>query len=76
MELRQLEDFAAVARHRHFTRAAEELDVTQSALSQQVRPARGGARQRGVRAGLEGRGADRGRQRLLERATAILAEAA
>jgi DNA-binding transcriptional LysR family regulator len=37
VELRQLEYFAAVARHRHFTRAAEELYVTQSALSQQVR---------------------------------------
>lgn len=37
MELRQLEYFAAVARHRHFTRAADELFVTQSALSQQVR---------------------------------------
>jgi len=37
MELRQLEYFAAVARHRHFTRAAEESYVTQSALSQQVR---------------------------------------
>src|SRR3954451_7636806 len=37
MELRQLEYFAAVARHRHFTRAADELYGTQSALSQQVR---------------------------------------
>ena len=37
MELRQLEYFAAVARHRHFTRAAEAVYVTQSALSQQVR---------------------------------------
>ena len=37
MEIRQLEYFAAVARHRHFTRAADELYVTQSALSQQVR---------------------------------------
>src|SRR4051794_37989168 len=37
MELRQLEYFAAVARHRHFTRAAESLYVTQPALSQQVR---------------------------------------
>jgi DNA-binding transcriptional LysR family regulator len=37
VELRQLEYFAAVARHRHFTRAADELYVTQSALSQQVR---------------------------------------
>ncbi|ADB54163.1 LysR family transcriptional regulator [Conexibacter woesei] len=37
MELRQLRYFTAVARHRHFTRAADELHVTQSALSQQVR---------------------------------------
>lgn len=37
MELRQLEYFAAVARQRHFGRAAEEVYVTQSALSQQVR---------------------------------------
>jgi len=37
VDLRQLEYFAAVARHRHFTRAAEDLYVTQPALSQQVR---------------------------------------
>lgn len=37
MELRQLRYFAAVAEHRHFTRAAAELHVAQSALSQQVR---------------------------------------
>lgn len=37
MDLRQLEYFAAVARHRHFRRAAEDLHVTQSAVSQQVR---------------------------------------
>jgi DNA-binding transcriptional LysR family regulator len=37
MDLRQLEYFAAVARHRHFRRAAEDLFVTQSAVSQQVR---------------------------------------
>jgi DNA-binding transcriptional LysR family regulator len=37
VDLRQLEYFAAVARHRHFTRAAEAMYVTQSALSQQVR---------------------------------------
>jgi DNA-binding transcriptional LysR family regulator len=32
-----LECFVAVARHRHFTRAADELYLTQSAVSQQVR---------------------------------------
>lgn len=37
MELRQLRAFAAVAEHRHFTRAAAELHVAQPALSQQVR---------------------------------------
>src|SRR3954463_12693604 len=37
MELRQLEYFAAVAHHRHFTLAAESLYVTQPALSQQIR---------------------------------------
>jgi DNA-binding transcriptional LysR family regulator len=37
MEIRQLVYVEAVARHRHFTRAAEELHVAQSALSQQIR---------------------------------------
>jgi DNA-binding transcriptional LysR family regulator len=37
VELRQLSYFAAVARHRHFTRAAEEIRIAQPALSQQVR---------------------------------------
>jgi DNA-binding transcriptional LysR family regulator len=37
MDLRQLEYFVAVARHRHFRRAAEDLYVTQSAVSQQVK---------------------------------------
>src|SRR3954469_11616846 len=37
VELRQLRYAEAVARHRHFTRAAAELHVAQSALSQQVR---------------------------------------
>jgi DNA-binding transcriptional LysR family regulator len=36
MELRQLEYFAAIARHGHFGRAALEVHVTQSALSQQI----------------------------------------
>lgn len=37
MELRQLRYVEAVERHRHFTRAAEELHVAQSALSHQIR---------------------------------------
>jgi LysR family transcriptional regulator, transcription activator of glutamate synthase operon len=37
VELRQLRSVEAVARHRHFTRAAEELHIAQSALSHQVR---------------------------------------
>lgn len=37
MELRQLRAVDAVVRHRHFTRAAEELHVAQSALSHQIR---------------------------------------
>src|ERR671935_162080 len=37
MELRQLRYAEAVARHRHFTRAAEELHIAQSALSHQIR---------------------------------------
>lgn len=37
MELRQLAYAEAVARHRHFSRAAEELHVAQSAVSHQIR---------------------------------------
>jgi DNA-binding transcriptional LysR family regulator len=37
VELRQLRCVEAVVRHRHFTRAAEELHLAQSALSHQIR---------------------------------------
>ncbi len=37
MDLQQLRSFAAVARHRHFTRAASELHLGQPAVSQHVR---------------------------------------
>ena len=37
VELRQLRCVEAVARHRHFTRAAEELHVAQSALSHNIK---------------------------------------
>ena len=37
MELRQLRYLEAVIRHRHFSRAADELHVAQSAVSHQVR---------------------------------------
>jgi DNA-binding transcriptional LysR family regulator len=37
MELRQLEYFSAVARHRQFTRASRALSVAQPAVSQQIK---------------------------------------
>lgn len=36
ISLTQLQAFAAVARHQHFTRAAEELQIAQSSISYQV----------------------------------------
>ncbi len=76
MDLRQLESFVAVARHRHFTRAAEDLYLTQSAVSQQVRrleAALGIELLRRTSRGVEltAAGAE-----LLERAEAILADVA
>src|SRR5260370_26603720 len=70
--LSQLRTFVAVARQRHFTRAAAELNVAQSSVSYQVREIE---RQLGVRlvdvVGRRVHLTDAG-ERLFARATAIL----
>ena len=76
MELRRLEYFVAVARHGNFTRAADALWITQSALSQQVRRLEaelGVALLRRTSRGAELTAAG---EELLPRAEAILAEVA
>ena len=75
MELRQLRAFTAVARLGSFTRAADELYVTQSALSQQV-----GKLERELGVALlhrtaKGAGLTPAGEELLPRAELILAEA-
>jgi DNA-binding transcriptional LysR family regulator len=75
MELRQLRAFAAVARLGSFTRAADELYVTQSALSQQVGKLE---RELGVallRRGAKGAALTSAGEELLGHAERILAEA-
>jgi DNA-binding transcriptional LysR family regulator len=44
MELRQLACFCAVARHRHFTRASEELGLSQSSVSHHIQQLEGSLR--------------------------------
>jgi DNA-binding transcriptional LysR family regulator len=76
MELRQLRYFVAVARHGGFTSAAQELWLTQSALSQQVRRLEaevGVALLHRTARGVEPTAAG---EELLVRAEAILAEVA
>lgn len=76
MELRRLEYFAAVARHGSFTRAAEELWITQSALSQQVRRLEAELGVALLRRTPRGAELTPAGEELLPRAEAILAEVA
>jgi DNA-binding transcriptional LysR family regulator len=76
MELRRLEYFVAVARHGSFTRAAEELWLTQSALSQQVRRLEAELGVALLRRTPRGAELTPAGEELLPRAEAILAEVA
>jgi DNA-binding transcriptional LysR family regulator len=76
MDLRQLEYFAAVARHRHFRRAAESLYVTQSAVSQAVRRLEAELGLELLRRGSRGVEVTPAGEELLGRAEAILADVA
>jgi DNA-binding transcriptional LysR family regulator len=76
VELRRLEYFVAVARHGSFTRAAEELWVTQSALSQQVRRLEAELGVAVLRRTPRGAELTAAGEALLPRAEAILAEVA
>ncbi len=76
MDLRQLESFVAVARHRHFTRAAEDLYLTQSAVSQQVRRLEAALGIELLRRTSHGVELTAAGTELLERAEAILADVA
>jgi DNA-binding transcriptional LysR family regulator len=76
MELRRLEYFAAVARHGSFTRAAEQLWITQSALSQQVRRLEAELGVALLRRTPRGAELTPAGEELLPRAEAILAEVA
>ena len=74
MELRRLEYFVAVARHGRFTRAANELWITQSALSQQVRRLEAELGVELLRRSARGVELTAAGEELLPRAEAILAE--
>jgi DNA-binding transcriptional LysR family regulator len=76
LELRRLEYFVAVARHGQFTRAAQELWITQSALSQQVRRLEAELGVQLLRRTSRGAELTAAGEALLPRAEAILAEVA
>jgi DNA-binding transcriptional LysR family regulator len=76
VELRRLEYFVAVARHGQFTRAADELWITQSALSQQVRRLEAELGVELLRRTARGVELTAAGEELLPRAEAVLAELA